>query len=79
MSVQPPHAVWELLLCDAQPRGHIADGGAVRHRVGKLCGASVAVCFLRPLSCHSDVGVLHRSQVQLQGQPLHVNSKQDAQ
>lgn len=56
--VQPPHPVWELLLCDAKPCGHISHGRVVCHRVSQLRCAGLAVRFLRPLPDHSAVGLL---------------------
>lgn len=58
VSVQPPHLVRQLLLCDAQRRGHIPYSRAVCHCVAELRGAGVAVCLLQPLRDHSAVGLL---------------------
>lgn len=68
VSVQPPHPVRQLLLCDAQRRGHIPHSRAVCHRVAELRGAGTAVCLLRPLPDHSAVGLLRWPQVTLEGQ-----------
>lgn len=71
LSVQPPHSVRELLLCDAELRGHKPNRTTVCHRVSELRGAGAAVLVLRPLPGHSDVGVLCRPQGSPKGQPLH--------
>lgn len=68
VSVQPPHPVWKLLLCDAQRRRHIPHSRAVCHRVAELRGAGIAVCLLRPVPDHSAVGLLRWPQVTLKGQ-----------
>lgn len=68
VSVQPPHPVRELFLCDAQWRGHIPHGRSVCHRVAELRGAGAAVFLFWPLPDHSAVGLLLRPQVTLEGQ-----------
>lgn len=68
VSVQPPHPVRELLLCDAQRRGHISHGRSVCHRVAELRGAGAAVRLFRALPDHPAVGLLLWPQVTLKGQ-----------
>lgn len=68
VSVQPPHPVRELLLCDAQRRGHISHGSSVCHRVAELRGAGAAVHLFRALPDHPAVGLLLWPQVTLKGQ-----------